>query len=89
MVVPDTNRSPKLMKKLEEEDPQLCRHLTTKEQQVLSVEMLEKKGGLDGLKDWPPELAWKVCRLLLEFHMVFSLEPNGMGCTDTTEHSSK
>ena len=47
---------------------------------------MEKKSGLDGLKDWPPELAQKACRLLMEFHMVFSLEPNEMGCTDTTEH---
>ena len=25
-------------------------------------------------------------RMLLKFHSVFSLEPNEMGCTDTTEH---
>ena len=24
--------------------------------------------------------------LLLEFHQIFSLEPNEIGCTDTTEH---
>ena len=27
--------------------------------------------------------------LLLEFHHVFSLEPNEIGCTDTTEHVIK
>ena len=42
--------------------------------------------GLDALKDWPPDLAMKARQLLMEFHLVFSLEPNEMGCTDTTEH---
>ena len=50
------------------------------------MEMLEKNSGQDGLKNWPPELARKAWRLLLEFHVVFSLEPNEMGCTDATEH---
>ena len=53
---------------------------------MLLMETLEKKGGLEGLRNWPPELAWKAQRLLLEFHLAFSLEPNEMGCTDTTEH---
>ena len=38
------------------------------------------------MKDWTPELATKAQRLLMEFHSVFSLELNEMGCTDTTEH---
>ena len=33
-----------------------------------------------------PEVAEKIIYLLLEFHHVFSLEPNEIGCTDTTEH---
>ena len=41
---------------------------------------------MDRLKEWPPELAKKVVALLLEFHHVFSLEPNEIGCTDATEH---
>ena len=41
---------------------------------------------LDCLKEWPPELAKKAVDLLLEFHHVFSLEPNEIGCTDATEH---
>ena len=41
---------------------------------------------MDHLKEWPPELARKAVALLLEFHHVFSLEPNEIGCTDTTEH---
>ena len=85
-IVPDAEGSPELMKKLEEEDPQPHCQMTTEEWQTLLMETLEKKGGLEGLRNWPPELAWKAQRLLLEFHLVFSLEPNEMGCTNTTEH---
>ena len=41
---------------------------------------------MDRLKDWPPELAKRAKALLLEFHHVFSLEPNEIGCTDATKH---
>ena len=41
---------------------------------------------MDRLKDWPPELARQAKALLLEFHHVFSLEPNEIGCTDATKH---
>ena len=50
------------------------------------LEVLKDNGGLDELKNWPLEVAASARRLLLEFHSVFSLEPNEMGCTDTTEH---
>ena len=35
---------------------------------------------------WPPELTVKAWQLLLEFHQIFSLELNEIGCTDATEH---
>ena len=38
------------------------------------------------MKNWPSEVATNARQLLLEFHSVFSLEPNEMGCTDMTEH---
>ena len=41
---------------------------------------------MDRLKEWPPDLARKAVALLLEFHHVFSLEPNEIGCTDAMEH---
>ena len=41
---------------------------------------------MDHLKEWLPELAKKAVALLLEFYHVFSLEPNKIGCTDTTKH---
>ena len=42
------------------------------------LEILENKGGFNGLKDCPPEAATNAHRLLLELHSVFSLEPNEM-----------
>ena len=41
---------------------------------------------MDRLKDWPSELARWAKAFLLEFHHVFSLEPNEIGCTDATKH---
>ena len=35
---------------------------------------------------WPPKLAAKAIRLLLEYQDIFSLEPHEIGCTDVTEH---
>ena len=56
------------------------------QRQELLLATLEKDGGLDRLKDWPPELAKRAKALLLEFHHVFSLEPNEIGCTNATKH---
>ena len=38
------------------------------------------------MKEWPPELALKFERMLMEHHNISSLEPNEIGCTDTAEH---
>ena len=35
---------------------------------------------------WPPKLAAKATRLLLDYQDIFSLEPHEIGCTDVTEH---
>ena len=50
------------------------------------MEVLAKKGGLQMLDSWKKENAENACQLLMEYHSVFSLEKNEMGCTDTTEH---
>ena len=42
-------------------------------------------GKLDG-SGWTKQTALKAKRLLLEFHHVFSLEENEMGCTNDAEH---
>ena len=60
--------------------------LSTQQRQDLLLTALQKDGRLDHLKEWPPELARKAVALLLEFHHVFSLEPNEIGCTDAMEH---
>ena len=48
--------------------------------------MLQKEGRLDKLKEWPPELALKFERMLMEHHNIFSLDKNEIGCTDATEY---
>ena len=65
-----------------------CQSLLSSTQQRLDLLLaaLQKDSGLDRLKKWPLDLARKVVALLLEFHHVFSLEPNEIGCTDTMEH---
>ena len=86
--VPDAQCSPDLLKKLDDEDPDRPESvkLSTQQRQDLLLAALQKDGKLDRLKEWPPDLARKVVALLLEFHHVFSLEPNEIGCTDATEH---
>ena len=86
--VPEAQCSPDLLKKLgdECEDKPDWTKLSTQQRQELLLAALKKDGGLDCLKDWPPELARRAKALLLEFHHVFSLEPNEIGCTDTTKH---
>ena len=86
--VPDAQCLPDLLKKLDDEDPDRPEpvKLSTQQRQDLLLAALQKDGRLDHLKEWPPDLARKAVALLLEFHHIFSLEPNEIGCTDTTEH---
>ena len=56
------------------------------ERQKLLLEVLRKEGRLDKLKEWPPELALKFERMLMEHHNIFSLDKNEIGCTDAAEH---
>ena len=42
---------------------------------------------LSGLDLWAPELANEACRLLAEYHDVFSLDPAELGCTHSMEHT--
>ena len=86
--VPDAQCLPDLLKKLDNEDPDRPEpvKLLTQQRQDLLLTTLQKDGGLDCLKEWLPDLAGKAVALLLEFHHIFSLEPNEIGCTDTMEH---
>ena len=83
--VPDAEPFPELLKKLELEMPtKPC--LSVEERHKLLIAALEKDVGLEGLKSWPPKLAARATRLLLEYQDIFSLEPHEIGCTDVTEH---
>ena len=44
---------------------------------------------LSGLNTWAPELADEACRLLAEYHDVFSLDLAELGCSHSTEHTIK
>ena len=87
-VIPEAQCSPDLLRKLDDEDENKSEpaKLSMQQRQDLLLTTLQRDGGLDHLKEWPPELAKKVVALLLELHHVFSLEPNKIGCTDATEH---
>ena len=86
--IPDATPYPEFLKKLNEMEPDQNppRKLTIKERQKLLLELLRKEGWLDKLKEWPPELALKFERMLMEHHNIFSLEPNEIGCTDAAKH---
>ena len=84
--VPNAEPSPDLLKKLETDAPTKPR-LSMEERHKLLIAALEKDGGLERLKTWPPKLAAKAIRLLLEYQDIFSLEPHEIGCTDATEHN--
>ena len=76
------------MKKLDKLEPnqKSPKKLTIEERQKLLLELLRKDGRLDKLKQWPPELALKFERMLMEHDNIFSLDQNEIGCTDTAEH---
>ena len=86
--IPDATPSPEFLKKLDEmellRDPP--KKLTVEERQKLLLEVLQKEGQLDKLKEWPPKLALKFERMLMEHHNIFSLDKNEIGCTDAAEH---
>ena len=84
-LVPDAVASPELEAKLakdgEPESP-----LTTEQCQELLMKVLEENGSLRKLKGSKKEMALKAKWLLMEFHHIFCLEKNEMGCTNATEH---
>ena len=59
--IPNATPSPEFLKKLNEMEPDQnpLKKLTIEEKQKLLLELLQKEGQLDKLKEWPPELALK------------------------------
>ena len=84
-VVPDVVASPELEAKLAKDgEPEAP--LTTEQCQELLMKVLEENGSLGKLDSWKKETDLKAKRLLMEFHHIFSLERNEIGCTDATKH---
>ena len=50
------------------------------------MQLLKQEGRLDELAQWTPELTRKFEQMLLEYHDIFSLDKNEIGCTDAAEH---
>ena len=84
--VPEAVPSLELAKKLEEEAAEKTPKLMVKERQQLLMKLLRENGGLEQLKEWPPELAMKFERMLMEHHHIFSLDKNEIGRTDAAKH---
>ena len=86
--IPEAQCLPELLKQLDDEgeDKPEPAKLSMQQKLELLLTTLKKDGRLDRLKEWLPKLAKKAVALLLEFHHVFSLEPNEIGCTDATKH---
>ena len=86
-VVPEGKPTLELMKKLDEQDPESApKKLSIEERQKLLMELLRQDGGLDQLAEWTLELARKFERQLMEYHDIFSLDKNEMGCMDAAKH---
>ena len=60
---------------------------------TLSVEECQEKLmatlDLSGLDKWPEEKAKHAHELLMEYHDIFSLDDNELGCTSQVKHSIK
>ena len=50
------------------------------------MQLLKQEGGLDELAQWMPELTRKFEQMLMEYHDIFSLDKNEIGCMDAAEH---
>ena len=89
-LVPKAEASPKLMKELDlDEDKPREPKLMIPEWQAHLMEILERNGDLTMLEDWLEEDAKRAQWLLMEYHSIFFLDKNEMGCTDATKHVIK
>ena len=86
-VIPEGKLTPELIKKLDEQDPEsVPPKLSIEEKQQLLMQLLRQEGGLDELAQWMPELVQRFEQMLMEYHDIFSLDKNEIGCTDVAEH---
>ena len=86
-VIPEGKPTPELIKKLDEQDlDSVPQKLSIEEWQQLLMQLLRQEGRLDELAQWTLELAWKFEQTLMEYHDIFSLDKNEIGCTDVAQH---
>ena len=80
--MPKTNLCPSTLEALDEEQGITRKPLTRAKRQA----KLLKELNLEALDEWPEELTQCACDLIQEYHDVFSLDKNELGCTNTVEH---
>ena len=86
-VIPEGKPTLELIKKLDEQDLESAPpKLSIEERQRLLMQLLKQEGGLDELAQWTPELTRRFEQMLMEYHDLFSLDKNEIGCTDAAEH---
>ena len=86
-VIPEGKLIPELIKKLDEQDSDSApqKHSIEERQQLL-MQLLRQEGLLNELAQWTLELAQKFEQTLMEYHDIFSLDKNEIGCTDVAQH---
>ena len=80
--MPKTNLRPGALEALDEEQGTTRKPLTRAERQAKVLKELN----LEALDEWPEELAQCAHDLIQEYHDVFSLDKNELGCTNTVKH---
>ena len=83
--MPKTNLHLSTLKALDEEQGITRKLLTRVERQAKVLKELN----LEALNEWPEELVQCTRDLIQEYHNVFSLDKNELGCTNTVKHKIK
>ena len=83
--MPKTNLCPGTLEGLDEEQGITRKLLTRAERQAKVLKELN----LEALDEWPEELAQHAQDLIQEYHDVFSLDKNELGCTNMVKHKIK
>ena len=83
--MPKTNLCPSTLEALDEEQGITGKSLTRVERQAKVLKELN----LEALNEWPEELVQCMQDLIQEYHNVFLLHKNELGCTNTVKHKIK
>ena len=80
--MPKQNLHPGTLEVLDEKQGITRKQLTRAERQAKIIQELN----LEALDEWPEELAQQARDLIQEYHDIFSLDKNGLGCTNSVKH---